>query len=123
KTLGRPVVALDLRRLPRGFQPLEAALIGLRRECRLRDALPGVADIDEGGQTEGDPAALLRVLARAIDDLPGPVVATASQHGLEVPVARSLARVRWTIPDTPTRRSIWVRALDADAESLAGELD
>jgi hypothetical protein len=116
--VGRAVVALDLRRLPHGVPALEAALVALRRECRLRDAIPLVADLDELGEV-----AEVRTLARVIDALPGPVAATSRQAGLELPVARPLVRVRWSAPDTATRRALWTRALGGDAAALAPELD
>jgi len=120
--LGREVIALDLRRLPRDAATLEAALIGLRRECRLRDAIPLVADIDQLGEGTADPTIAFRALARFVDELPGPCAATASQPGLELPVVRPLARVRWSTPDIATRRTLWERALAADAADLAGDL-
>ncbi len=112
--LGRAVMSLDLRRLPRGRAPLEAALAALRRECRLRDAIPVVADIDELspiGDADRDAAANLRTLGRAIDEMPGPFVITASQTSPEIPVTRPFCRVRWNVPDPTTRRALWARAL------------
>jgi len=120
--LGRAVIALDLRRLPHGLAALESALVGLRRECRLRDAIPLVLDVHELlGDGSGPPEAL-RLLARVIDDMPGAFTATANRS-LELPVIRPMMRVRWNIPDISTRRSIWVRALGVDAAALDAELD
>jgi AAA+ superfamily predicted ATPase len=121
--LGRAVVALDLRRLPREPAALEAGLIGLRRECRLRDAIPLVADIDQLAEGSADPAIALRALARFADALPGPFAATASQPGLELPTTRPLARVRWSTPDIATRTTLWQRALGRDAAAVGEALD
>jgi hypothetical protein len=121
--LGRTVVALDVRRLPPDVAAFEAALVALRRECRLRDAIPLVAEIDQLGGAGVDPEHALGVLARFADDLGGPVAATASRPGVEVPALRPLARVRWSTPDVTTRRALWTRALGADATRLAPDLD
>jgi hypothetical protein len=123
QVVGVEVVVLDLRRLPHGMAALETALIGLRRECRLRDAIPLVADVDEIGGPQGDAAGPLRVLARVIDEVPGPFVVTTGRPGFELPVARSLVRVHWPIPDTQTRRALWLRALGRDAPAVEAELD
>ena len=123
QVVGVEVVVLDLRRLPHGTAALEAALIGLRRECRLRDAVPLIADIDELAGPQGDSAAPLRMVARVIDDLQGPFVVTTGRPGFELPVSRSLMRVHWTIPDTATRRALWLRALGPDAAAVEPALD
>ncbi|MEJ7602044.1 MAG: AAA family ATPase [Kofleriaceae bacterium] len=120
--LGKPVIALDVRRLPAGPAALELALVGLRRECRLRDAIPLVLDLHELITAEGTSESL-RILARVVDAMPGPFAATASQRSLDLPVARPIVRVRWQVPDTATRRAMWVRALGADAAAIETELD
>jgi hypothetical protein len=121
--VGVEVVALDLRRLPSGIPALELALIGLRRECRLRDAVPLIADLDELVGPDGDASRALRMVARVIDDIPGPFVVTVGRRGFELPVARSLVRVHWAVPDTATRRALWLRALGPDAAAVDRELD
>jgi ATPase family associated with various cellular activities (AAA) len=122
-SVGVELVVLDLRRLPRGPAALETALIGLRRECRLRDAIPLVADIDELSGPAEDATGPLRTVARVIDDMPGPFIVTAGRPGLEIPVLRSLVRVRWNVPDTATRCALWRRALGRDAARLESALD
>jgi hypothetical protein len=123
QALGIEVVVLDLRHVPHGLAALETALVGLRRECRLRDAIPLVADIDELSGPQDDAEAPLRMIARVIDDLPGPFAVTTGRPGFELPVSRSLVRVTWAIPDTGTRRALWLRALGSDAPALEPELD
>jgi len=120
---GRVVIALELRRVPHGVAALEAALIGLRRECRLAGAIPLVADIDELTGEEGEQQVALRALARVIDDIPGPFAVTSGRAGLELPVTRPLVRVRWNVPDTGTRRTLWTSALGDDAARLDPHLD
>jgi len=110
---GRPVVALDLRRLPPGPAVLEAALLGLRRECRLRDAIPLLADAEELLGNDGP--VLGRIVARAIDAWAGPFVITTALAGLELPVVRPLVQLRWPVPDVGTRRALWVGALGLHA--------
>jgi hypothetical protein len=109
---GRDVIALDLRRLPRGLAVLESALVALRRECRLRDAIPVLGDAEEllGPVDEG----LTRVVARAIDGWKGPFVVTATVPELELAVTRTVARVRWPVPDVATRRALWNHATGED---------
>jgi ATPase family associated with various cellular activities (AAA)/Winged helix domain, variant len=121
--LGRTVIALELRRLPHGLPALEAALIALRRECRLQDAIPLVADIDELTGDDGDDGVALRRLATVIDDVPGAFAITSSRAGLELPVVRPLVRVRWSTPETATRRALWLRELGDDAARLDPHLD
>jgi len=123
QVLGIEVIVLDLRRVPHGTAALETALVGLRRECRLRDAIPLIADIDELSGPSEDAEIPLRMIARVIDDMPGPFVVTTGRPGFELPVARSLVRVHWNVPDTATRRSLWQRALGPDAPALDAELD
>jgi ATPase family protein associated with various cellular activities (AAA) len=120
-TLGRPVVALDATRLPHGLPALEGALIGLRRECLLRDAIPVIAELDELGRNADDRETALRVVARALDAMPGPVAVTVRDPSRELRVARPMTRVRWATPDAATRRSLWQHALGADAS--AADLD
>lgn len=79
---GREVIALDLRFL--SLDALDAALVGLRRECRLRDALPLVLHIEE---LQHD-ARALRMVTSAIAKMPGPFAATAQQRGLALAVPR-----------------------------------
>ncbi len=122
-TLGRGVVGLDLRRVPRDVPALEVALAGLRRECRLTNALPVVANVDQLWEDATESDAAVRTLARFIDAMPGPFAATAGRPGLELPVTRTLARVRWTVPETATRRAIWGRALGGLAGGVAADLD
>jgi len=123
QALGIEVVVLDLRRVPHGPAALETALVGLRRECRLRDAIPLISDIDEISGPSDDAELALRMLARVIDDMPGPFVVTTGRPGFELPVSRSLVRVHWNVPDTATRRALWLRALGPDAPALDAQLD
>jgi hypothetical protein len=122
-TLGRPLVSLDVRRLPPDVDTLEGALVGLRRECVLRDAIPLVADIDQLGGAGADPAVALAALARFVDAMPGPIAATAARSGVELAVSRPVARLRWTTPEVASRRALWIRALGADAARLDADVD
>jgi hypothetical protein len=84
---GREVIALDLRCLP--HDELEAALIALRRECRLREALPLVLHLEE---LQADPRAL-RAVTSAIATMPGPFAAMAHQRGPALAVPRPTIHV------------------------------
>jgi len=121
--LGREVVVLDLHQVPHGAAALDAALVGLRRECRLCDAVPLIADLDELGGPDDSVHTLLRTLGRFIDAMPGPCAVTVGRPELAVPVTRPLARVRWTVPEVATRRALWNRALGDDAPYVEPELD
>ena len=52
-----------------------------------------------------------------------PCAVTSGRPGVELPVDRPLVRLRWELPDTATRRALWVRALGSDATRLSAELD
>lgn len=121
-TLGCTVVALDLRQLPKDEAIRAAALVGLRRECRLRDAIPLVANVDEllGGE---DASFALHTLARAIDAWRGRFVVTTSVACPDLGIDRTAIRVAWNVPDVATRRRLWVRALGPEAELTGRELD
>jgi hypothetical protein len=119
---GRRVVALDVRRLAPTVEALERALIALRRECLLWGAIPLIAEIDDL-HADGENAARMRALARAIDESPGLVVLTTSQPGIDFGSRRRLLRVVWPVPDTTTRRALWVQALGDDAAGVGADLD
>ena len=122
-SLGRTVVALDLKRMRPGIPALEAGLVGLRRECRLRGALPVLANADELAGDANDPASARRVLAHLLEIMPGPIVATVGLQRFEIEVTRPLVRVPWNVPDVATRCAIWTRALGDDAPALATAVD
>jgi hypothetical protein len=113
----RSVVTLDLRRLPRSTNAIDAALRGLRRECRLRDAIPVVSDAEELLGDDG--TNLSRLVARAVDSWQGPFVVTTALAGLDLPTTRPVVRVRWPVPDVQTRHALWTRA----AGGLSGDED
>jgi hypothetical protein len=120
---GQRVVALDLRRLAPDERVIEAAMVALRRECRLRDAAALIANVDElvggGERTHG----AMRVLARGIDAWRGPIAITTSAACTELLVARAPTRIRWTVPDVATRRRLWQRALGGAADPVDHALD
>ncbi len=119
----RAVIAIDVTRLAPGM--LESALASLMRECLLADAIPVIAEIDELTAKEGEVNTDLRTLARAIETAPGPIAVTSRMPGIDLGVSdRRLVRVRWPVPNTPSRRELWQRALGDDAASLGeAELD
>jgi Mrp family chromosome partitioning ATPase len=110
-SLGRSVVALDLRRLPPRAAALEAALIGLGRECLLRDAIAAVVEPDAIGNGPEDRAASLHAVARRLDEIPGAAVAISAQPGLDLAVQRPLVRISYGAPQTATRQALWRRAV------------
>ena len=121
--LGRVLLSIDLRRLPRGAQALDDALAALRRECLLRDAIPVIADIDDLSGTTPDGGSGLRTLSRFIDTLETTAVLTSSRPGMEVNTHHNLLRVDWPVADTATRRALWERALGPSGDALGDDLD
>jgi ATPase family associated with various cellular activities (AAA) len=102
----RRVVAIDFAQV--AARDAATALIALRREAMLLDAIPVLANLDElwGKLAPGDD--LLRALASSIDRLTGPVVVTTSTPGIDLrPEARTVLRVMWPVPDIATRRELW----------------
>jgi len=100
----RPALAVDLRQHP--AEALADVLLGLRRECLIRGALPVIAGIE--------PRDRARALAQFVDDAREPVVLIASRPGLELGLRLPAARLSWPVPDGPTRARVWA--------ALAGEV-
>jgi len=107
----RPVVAIDAALL--GSAAAHGALLALRREIALRDAVPVIANLDEmwSSLSPRDPGLL--GFAELLDGFPGPVVVTTARAGVEIPTRRrAMLRQAWPIADVPTRRALWERELD-----------
>ncbi len=115
--LGMSAIALDAGRL-RSAELDEAARV-LCAEALLRGQVPVVADVDR--VTGADPAETAAILARVLDDVPGPCAITTSTPGLELPVGRAVHRVSWNIADIATRLALWQSIL-GDAAPAAEEL-
>ncbi|HEX3479761.1 MAG TPA: ATP-binding protein [Kofleriaceae bacterium] len=121
--LGRPVIALDLRRLPPRAAELDAALIGLVRECVLRDAIAAVVEPDAIAASPEEAAATLHSIARRLDALPGAAVVISARSGLDLPVDRPVVRIAYPTPDTATRRALWQAAIAALPGGAAIDLE
>jgi hypothetical protein len=121
--LGRPVVALDLRRLAARGSGLDAALVGLARECLLRDAVALVAEPDALATGPDEAAAALHAVARRLDAMPGPAVVISARPGLELAVERPIVRLAYHAPETATRRTLWQAAIAALPGAAAIDLD
>ena len=117
--LGRPVVALDLAHVAPGAVALERALAALVREARLTDAVPVVAGLDALPHTEGGDGGLLRLIARALDSMPGPCATTTILQGADLGTRKPQLRVSIPVPPTSTRRTLWDRALGDHAPGVA----
>lgn len=106
----RPTVMIDASLV--GISELARALLALRREAVLRNAVPVLANLDEAWLAEvvRQPAAL--AFAEQLDQFPGPVGITTGRAGLELPTrCRATLRETWPVPDIATRRVLWQRAL------------
>jgi ATPase family associated with various cellular activities (AAA) len=106
----RAVVAIDFAQV--GVRDAAAALVALRREAMLLDAIPLLANLDELWSKLAPGDDVLRALAASLDRLAGPVVVTTSTPGLDLRATlRSVLRAAWPVPDVPTRRALWNAAL------------
>ncbi len=116
--LGVEVVQLDVRRISPSPAALEAALISLRREATMRDAIPVIASVEDLVEDRPDGSGRLRALARFVDELTGRVVLTTARAGLDLDLQRGALRIGWTVADAPTRRVLWQHQL---GDRLTGE--
>jgi hypothetical protein len=116
----RTVVSIDAALLSPGAAC--PALLALRREVALRDAIPVIANLDELWSTLPPRDATILAFAELLDRFPMPVVITVGRAGLEVPTRRrAILRQAWPVPDAVTRRTLWAHALDGAMAD--GQLD
>jgi hypothetical protein len=117
----RPLYAVDGLRLP--LADVEAALAALGREVALAGVFPAVMNIDElVGRADGRTARL--ALARGLEAMDSVVVVTSAQRGIDLGIhGVPVLRVTWPLPDTATRRRIWVAVAGSQLEESSGELD
>jgi SpoVK/Ycf46/Vps4 family AAA+-type ATPase len=123
RRLGLEVLALDVSRLPSSLSALESALLALRRECLLRDAVMLVSGAEEWVANSPDGMARLRALARTLDEAPGPAAVVTSDPSLQIALRRRTLRVTWRLPETATRRALWLSALGPISSELRHEID
>ena len=113
--IGRGAIAADLARLPAAaggpIVAVERVMRALVREAMLTGAVPIVVGLDGIGGPEGGSPPELRVVASALDRLPGPSALVTLDRGLELPVERAIVRVSVPVPGTASRRRLWERAL------------
>lgn len=115
--LGKPVVAIDGARAR-----LDEELVHtLHREAIFLGAIPVIANANE--LVEQTPAER-RLLARSIDDAPGPCILTTNDADFDLPVARPIIRLHVRALDPTSRASLWRAALADDSldETVATEL-
>jgi len=122
----RPAVAIDFARV--GLRDAAEALVALRREATLRDAVPILANLDELWAKVAPSDDALLELAVAIDHMTGPIVVTTSTPGIDLRhERRCVLRASWPVPDLETRRTLWISALTgpvaSDDELSDSELD
>jgi SpoVK/Ycf46/Vps4 family AAA+-type ATPase len=102
-------IALDASRV--SFDELEPSIRSLCAEALLREAIPIIADLDRVPAREHDRVMIAPLVARVLDDLPGPAVITSSTSGLELPTARPIERVAMPFADVSTRVALWSDAI------------
>ncbi|MEO7730220.1 MAG: ATP-binding protein [Kofleriaceae bacterium] len=116
---GGPVLALALAQLPPSPASLEEALVALRREAALRNAVPVIVGIEELMSAEGGKDPRLRMLAHHIDLIDGPVVLISSWRGLDIGAQVPAVRIEWPIPNIETRGRLWRALAGATAANRA----
>jgi AAA+ superfamily predicted ATPase len=113
---GQRIVSLDAPLV----DPRDAAdaLVALRREAFLIDAIPAISEVD--ALFEDDQAR--KRVARIIEQWDLPVVVTTNASGLDLQTRRPTVRTRWNTSDVAARRELWSRLASApsgDLEALA----
>lgn len=127
RTIGRMVLALDVRRLAPSMPALHEALAALLRECVLGGSIPLLLGVEDWTGATPDVAERRRAVARALEALPGPVVLVSSttDEGEELAVrGRRVLRLGWPAPEVAQRQALWRRALGSTpaAEDSEDEL-
>jgi hypothetical protein len=119
---GCELIVLDLARL--APEELRDALVALRRECLLRDAIAVLANVDQMvGEEQRDQR---RMIADLADHLPGALLVTSTVAGVDLGTQRAMVRIPWDVPTLAIRRQLWMRAVaaigartDSDLATLA----
>jgi hypothetical protein len=112
------VIVLDLARI--AAASLADALVGLRSECLLRDAIPVIANID---LVLGDERLNERLLiGNFVDAIVAPLVATSTVRGIDIGTTRAVIRVPWEVANNEVRAELWGRAVHATGAELEGDL-
>jgi ATPase family associated with various cellular activities (AAA) len=95
----RPLAILSVARL--SGAALADALVALRRETALGEALPVIEDIERIADSD------VGLLGTFFDGFPTTLVAITSQVGRALGVTRPVVRVSWPVPGTAIRRALW----------------
>jgi AAA+ superfamily predicted ATPase len=115
----RAVLSIDFERLA-SAQAIASALRALERELVLTDAVPVLANVSIDRAAHD----VMIAIASFVDAHPGPVVLTSGHTPPTVQTSRPLVRLRWNVPGTEVRCSLWQQALGAaqlgrEIESIA----
>ena len=114
--LGRSAVAIDGARVD--FAELDRTIRAVCGDAILRGAIPVIADLDRVIVRDDQRDHVAPMLARILDDVPGPCAVTTTRPGFELPCSRAIARVALQIADVPTRLALWHEALADRAPEL-----
>jgi hypothetical protein len=103
----RLLVVLDFAKL--ATNQIADALVTLRRESMLSDAIPVLANVDHalGEETREQ----RRLVGELLDGIAGPVIVTSTVAGTDLGTSRPLVRVPWDVADTDVRTQLWSRAV------------
>ncbi len=115
---GRELIVLDLARLAPDH--LRDALVALRRESLMRDAVPVLANVDHMVSDEQRDAR--RMIAEVADHMPGPLLVTSTVAGVDLGTQRAMVRIPWDVPTLAIRRDLWMRAVAGIGARVDGDL-
>ena len=95
----RLLVVLDFAKL--ATNQIADALVTLRRESVLSNAIPVLANVDHalGEETREQ----RRLVGELLDGIAGPVIVTSTVAGTDLGTSRPLVRVPWDVADTEVR--------------------
>jgi len=112
------LIVLDLARLT--TTPLADAIVALRRECLLRDAIPVLANVD---LVLGDERVNERhLVGNFVDGITGALIATTTVHGVDLGTTRAVIRVPWEVANNEVQAELWTRAIRSIGATVDGDL-
>ena len=112
------LIVLDLARI--AAASLAEALVALRRECLLRDAVPVLANADLvlGEERVNE----RQLIGSFVDGITGALIATTTVRGVDLGTTRAVVRVPWEVANNEIRVELWARAVRAIGATVAGDL-
>lgn len=123
KSMGRPLIHVDLARRHLSLASFEALNTALLREIALTpNAIVLLANVDDLVEPGDRVSASLRVLANTIARLESPLVLTSSMPGMTLPIPKVPVRLRISPPDHTQRLLFWQQALADGSKARLPEI-